>query len=860
MGLIDRLKATGLVIVGHKTRQRDSSNKDPTQLLEQGETLEKEGCLQEALANYDKAIQLSPDAGIAHFKRGNILLELGNPKLASEAYECALKLKPDSASAQYNLGRARSFQGLFSDGIEAFEAAIKLKPDFADAYVAMGVSMEDLGRSDDAIEAYRRALEIQPEYAEAHYNLGTLLAKTGKPEGALEELRRAAELKLDYADALGHLGDVLVRLERPDEAIETYQKALNIGPDNAASHNNKGIALQKLGQLVPALASYYRAVELEPDNSSYCNNLGIALKELGRFEDALIYFRKALALKPNFAEAQSNLGTAHHGLGQIIEAMASYTKALELNPSSFDGYNNLGVAQQEVGQLTTAIQNYRRSLEINPNFFEAQNNLGAALGELGKLAEAAECYRRALEMKPDFTRAFSNLLFIHNYLADQPTENLLVEAKRYGSLVASMAKACTNWQTPPDQSRCLRIGIVSGDLRQHPVGYFLDGILQALTSITSGRLEFFAYSNTTKVDILTHSIKASCKGWYSTIGLSDEILAKQIWDDRIDILIDLAGHTAHNRLPVFAWKPAPLQVSWLGYFATTGVAEIDYLLADPWTLPESEEASFTETIWRLPETRLCFSPPKPSVEVNELPAMTNGYVTFGSFNNLTKMNEEVLSLWVRILHAVPNSRLFLKTMQFREPSMQIEVADRFSKHGISRERLILEPYAPRERYLAAYNRVDIALDPFPFTGGTTTVETLWMGVPVLTLAGRQFLARQGVGLLMNAGLPEWVASDKEDYLARAVAHASDLQRLASLRAGLRQQVLASPIFDAPRFARHFETALRGMWEKWCRGQGARSSEQAPTVSSVNVDHVSHVFWNFGQERVIFERKPIVSID
>jgi protein O-GlcNAc transferase len=261
-----------------------------------------------------------------------------------------------------------------------------------------------------------------------------------------------------------------------------------------------------------------------------------------------------------------------------------------------------------------------------------------------------------------------------------------------------------------------------------------------------------------------------------------------------------------------------VQLSWLGYFATTGVAAVDYFIADPWTLPPDQEAYFTEKIWRLPETRLCFTPPKADVAVGPLPALSNGYVTFGSFNNLSKMNDAVVTLWAQVLHAVPGSRLFLKYQQLAEASVRQSTCERFAVHGISPGRLIFEDYVPRANYLAAYQRVDIALDPFPFPGGTTTVEALWMGVPVLTLAGERFLSRQGVGLLMNAGLPEWVASDPRDYVARAVAHAGDLQDLASLRNGLRQQVLASPIFDSPRFARHFEAALRTMWQKWCDAQ------------------------------------------
>jgi predicted O-linked N-acetylglucosamine transferase (SPINDLY family) len=265
-----------------------------------------------------------------------------------------------------------------------------------------------------------------------------------------------------------------------------------------------------------------------------------------------------------------------------------------------------------------------------------------------------------------------------------------------------------------------------------------------------------------------------------------------------------------------------VQVSWLGYFATTGVAAIDYLIADPWTLPESEEANFTEEIWRLPETRLCFTPPDVSVDTGPLPALGEGHLTFGCFNNLAKMNDAVVQLWARVLDAVPASRLFLMAPQLEKLSARENVIDRFGAHGIGAERLILQGAVPRAEYLATYQRVDIALDPFPYTGGTTTVEALWMGVPVLTLAGRSFLSRQGVGLLVNAGLPEWIAVDADDYVARAVSHSSHLQRLSSLRNGLRQQVLDSPIFDAVDFANHFEVALRGMWQKWCEQQQDQS--------------------------------------
>ena len=418
------------------------------------------------------------------------------------------------------------------------------------------------------------------------------------------------------------------------------------------------------------------------------------------------------------------------------------------------------------------------------------------------------------------SEARDNLLFVHN-LQDTAPRVALAAARDYGAWTRTRATApYRTWQGTFDPDRPLRIGWVSGDLCIHPVGYFLDSILSALHQRHT-ELVHVAYSNHSKKDALSARLKSYCSAWHEVMGWSDEQLAAQIHTDQIDILIDLSGHTAHNRLPVFAWKPAPVQVTWLGYFATTGVAEIDYLIADPHTLPESEEAHFTESIWRLPETRLCFTPPTDNIPVNPLPSLTNGYVTFGCFNNLAKMNDSVVATWGRLLQALPTSRLFLKTKQLADATVREETLARFAAHGIAPERLTLEGPTPRADYLAAYQRIDIALDPFPYPGGTTTVEALWMGVPVLTLAGERFLARQGVGLLMNAGLPEWVASSVDDYVARAIAHAQDLPRLATLRDHLRAQLLTSPVCDAERFAGHFATALRGMWQHHCQQVGER---------------------------------------
>jgi protein O-GlcNAc transferase len=491
---------------------------------------------------------------------------------------------------------------------------------------------------------------------------------------------------------------------------------------------------------------------------------------------------------------------------------------LALEPDSFEIHGNFGNLLKDMRRLDEAVLSYQRVLELQPNDAKAHNNLGAAFIALGRFSDAVDNFRRALAIDPDLDTAQSNLLFAGNFLGDQPVSWSLAEAKQFGARAMRNARAFSEWKNTPNPDRSLRVGFVSGDFREHSVGHFLEGVLAALVSNAPGRLELFAYPTFNSNDEVALRLKSHFKGWVSAMGLSDQDLAQRIRDDEIDILIDLSGHTAHNRLPMFAWNPAPVQVTWLGYLATTGVTAIDYVLADAWTLPEYEEANFTEEVWRLPQSYLCFTPPQGKVQVGRLPALHNGFITFGSFNNLAKINDAVVALWSKVLLAVPGSRLYLKSPQLIDEEIQRRTMKRFKLHGIDEGRLTLEGLVPRADYLLPFHRVDIALDPFPYPGITTSVENLWMGVPVLTLAGNSFLSRQGVGLMMNAGLPDWIGADPGDYVARAVAHASDVQGLAELRARLRHKVFNSPIFDAPRFSQHFEAALRSMWHIWCGEQ------------------------------------------
>ncbi len=640
-----------------------------------------------------------------------------------------------------------------------------------------------------------------------HNNLGNILSNLGRVGEAEACFRRALALQPDSAETLNSLGATLSGLGRFSEAEACFRRTLVLQPDSAYAHNNLGNVLRSLQRLGEAEACFRRALVLQPDFVDARFLLGNVLIELQRLGEAETCLRRVLELKPDYAEAHGNLGTVLESLDRPSEAEACFRRELELKPDDVQALHNLGTSLRSLNRPSEAVACYRSAVALKPDYAYAHGNLGSTLSSLGRFEEAEACFRRALTLKPDYTDAHSNLLFSLNYRSDAAT-TALHEARQYGQSVSRLASRCyTEWLCEASPQR-LRVGMVSGDLCQHVVGYFLESMLR---EIDPGRIELIAYPAWLKEDQVSQRLRAHLTAWRPLVGLTDATAAARIHADGVHILLDLSGHTTHQRLPMFAYKPAPVQASWLGYFATTGVPAMDYLIADPWTLPETEEVYFTEKIWRLPETRLCFTPPNVDVPVAPLPALTNGYVTFGCFNNLTKINDAVVALWSRVLAAVPESRLLLKSRQLKDVSVQQNIVERFAVHGIGADRLILEAPVPRAEYLVAYQRMDIALDPFPYPGGTVSAEGLWMGVPVLTLAGRHFLSRQGVGLLMNTGLPEWIASDPDDYVARAVAHASDLQGLAALRASLRERFLASPICDAKRFARHFEQALEGMW-------------------------------------------------
>jgi len=681
-----------------------------------------------------------------------------------------------------------------------------------------GHALEAESKLAEAMQCYLEAIRRAPNPARGHLNRGNVLLLQGDLQGALDAFRTALEHQPDYAGAYYNIGNALLGNQQLDEAVANYRRALEIQPDYAEAHCSLGVALKELGQNVNAAESYREALKIDQNMVEAHINLGNILHALGQFDGAVACYQQALEIKPDYAEAHNSLGLALQAEGQLEGAMNSFRRALKIKPDFAEAHNNLGLALQAAGQLEGAKMSYSRALEIKPELIEALCNMGNILKDIGQFEGASESYCRALEIKPDFLEVHSNLMFILNYTASQLPAAYLEQASKYGRVVAGKAARFASWKCAADLPERLRVGLVSGDFLNHPVGFFLEGLL---AHIDPSCIELIAYPTHHQEDELTARIRPYFSNWHSLVGKNNEAAARLIHADGVHILVDVSGHTAHNRLPVFAWKPAPVQVTWLGLPATTGVAEIDYVLGDPHATPPEFDHHFSETVWRMPDVYMCLAVPDSPVLVAPLPALSADHVTFGSFNNLTKMGDGVVAVWARILQSVPDSRLLLKTSQLNDPSTCKQTRQRFAACGISPDRLILGgTLASRDDHLATYSKVDIALDTFPYPGVTTSAEALWMGVPVLSLRGDRFLSRTAETIARNAGLPDWIAADQDDYVAKAVTFASDLNHLAALRAILRQQVLASPLFDAPRFARNFEDALWGMWQHYQTQQGS----------------------------------------
>lgn len=778
--------------------------------------------------------------------QGNALLDQGKPGQAADRYRRAATLNPADASVLVNLGYAMGEQGMYAEATEPLMLAIALDPQSVDAYFVLGTALKELGNAQGAIENYRKVLALRQDFPLCRLEVCRLLVSEGKPDQAKEAIGAGIALTPNVADFHFYLGNVLLTARDFDAAIGSFETALSLQPDHADAMVNLGSAQHAKEDYNAALESFERAIRLQPTNpvahwsiaatllaigkieegiehfrtaleinpnyvEAHCD-LATALQTRGKLDEAIEHYRIAVSVKPDFTDALSNLGIALQGKGRFAEAIDFLQRALAIDDKHAAAHNNLGNVFRDVSRLEESVACFRRALQLKPDYDVAHGNLGGVLQEQCRLDEAMESYKKAIELNPDFRNAQDNLLFTVNYHADLSPEQVFDEYRlydeRWGVPLRSEWRDHDNRRGAGDR---LRVGYVSPDLRTHSIRHFL---LPLLEHHDKRAVEVFAYAELIDEDAMTARYRRCADHWIPTVGMTDEALAERIRADGIDVLIDLAGHTAKNRLGVFARKPAPVSVSWLGYGYTTGLSAIDYMLTDDIGAPLGSEHLFSEKPWRLATPGYAFRPAESMGPVGLSPVLERGHITFGTLTRAVRINHRSIRVWSEIMHRVPGSRLVVNSKSYQDAGMRASLTQRFAEHGIATGRLELGCTSPPWDVLRS---LDIGLDCFPHNSGTTLFETLYMGVPFVTLADRPSVGRLGSSILHGVGHPEWIAHTEDEYIEIAVRLASDPSALADLRGRLRAEMDASPLRDEVGFARKAEAAYRNMFEIWAAG-------------------------------------------
>ncbi|MBF0268268.1 MAG: tetratricopeptide repeat protein [Alphaproteobacteria bacterium] len=735
-------------------------------------------------------------------------LRAGKPELAEPLLREALKQDPAFGEARYELG------GVLHQLGRQDEASLELEVVSAQAssnpavWLRLGDVRFAQGRLDKAVVAYRHVISIDPAIVSAHNNLGNALLSLGLTGDAAQSFREAARLAPARHEPWNNLGVALMGLADYEGAAEAFGKAANLAPAFAAAWVNLATALSHLGRAAQAEPAARHSLTLAPQLPEAHNVLGNILSAQGKREEARESYGRAAALRPNYVEAHLNLGRLAMEEGGYDLAQRHYRHALSHDPASSAALDALGVAQAAMGRTDEAIRSHEQAIARNPSFADAYVNLGNALTATARIAEAKAAFKRAIALNAQDRAASQNFLMCLNYDETTDAKALSLEHRRWGdyqekriTVLPGVAKAGGKLPKP------LRLGLVSADFKRHSVAYFLEPLLEALNR---EEVQLYLYADVANPDEVTERLKGYAHVWRDLMGLSDEQAAKQVRDDGIHILIDLSGHTAGNRLPLFVLKPAPVQASWLGYPASTGLSRIDWRITDAFADPEDGKGA--ERLARLPGF-LCYRPDENAPQPAPSPALANGFVTFGSFNALAKLTERDLSLIGRILKQVPQSRFLLKARPLADEGVKKRLYQRLDHHGIDPLQVELLGRVPETGgHLALYARIDIALDPVHYNGTATSCEALWMGLPLVTLAGSRHAQRVGASILSCANLPHLIANDEAAYVALAAKLASDIPALASQRESQRAILAASPLMDKQAFAASFTQALAKMWE------------------------------------------------
>jgi len=754
---------------------------------------------------------LSRDASssAALFRLAVIDLQEGTPADAIARLQRAIDIEPGQRRYREALAQAYAMSERHAEAAQIYRGLLADDASPPELWFAFGSALQAQGALHEAAGAWRAAAERDPSRADALNNLGNCLRLTGDAQQAEAAYRRALSVQPDDANALTNLGTLLQSEGRDEEALVSLRAALAAAPDAATPMINLGVLLTHLGQFGEAASVLEKAVAREPGLAHAAYDYGNALHALGRAREAEVQYGRALALDPSHVEAANNLGNVRRELGEHRGAFDAYEAAMRARPDFVDTYNNAANLMRTLGRLDEAEALLRKALDLAPASSATLNNLGNVFKDGGDLEAGVECFRRAVASEPGNMIAHSNLLYALSFQASDPRE-ILEEAQRWGARHEKPFRSSRARMKPRSAAgRRLRIGYVSADFREHCQALFMTPLL---ANRDRSRFEIHAYSSVIRPDATTARLAGCVDAWHEVRALDDAKLAAKIRADGIDILVDLTMHMADGRPLLFARKPAPVQVAWLAYPGTTGIAAIDWRLTDPHIDPPAHDGHYTERSWCLPNTFWCYDPLASTPEVNVLPASSAGHITLGSLNNPCKLTDATLQLWARVFARLPSARLVLMAAE-GAPRRRIE--QRLASAGIDPARVRFLPFRARDAYLRSYHEIDFGLDTLPYNGHTTTLDALWMGVPVVTRIGETSVGRAGLSQLANLGLAELAAESDDAFVEVVVSLANDRPRLASLRAGLRARMERSPLMDGALFARGVEAAYEGMWHDAC---------------------------------------------
>ncbi len=696
--------------------------------------------------------------------------------------------------------------GKIDDAAIIYRETLARFPDHLDANYLLGLIELGQGNFSSASVRIRKARDLFPSEPLYHHKLACALQGLNEFDEAEQAFRETIQLRPSDPGPKFDLACLLQSREKNLESIPLYQQVAQTLPENAGVYNNLGTALKAVNRLQEAKAALQKCVELAPGYPSGHANLGLTLHALGELDAAITAEQKALELEPNSAVFHYNFANLLRDIWSYDQAIAHYERAIALDPTMIAALNNLGNLHKPFGRLKEAEELFLKILAIDPFHATVYNNLGSVHVAHADVEKGLAMYEKAVELDPAMADALSNYLYGMQYPANIDEEDIFRKHQEWGIRFSPPLKKACDLHPADATDHRLRIGYVSGDFRRHSVAYFLEPLLQ---HHDKRRFEIFCYSNVLKEDEVTNRIKGHVDHWRPIFNLTDEQALAAIRNDHIDILVDLSGHTDRNRLMLFAHKPAPFQVAWLGYPNTTGLTTIDYRFTDAVADPEGmSDQLHTEKLYRLPRGFLCYRGFEDAPMASAPPCIRNGHLTFGSFNNLTKTNEQVIDNFVAVMHANPDSRLIMKSNQLADEQARTKYMAWFAARGITEDRVtLLERIPDLAGHLALYNEIDIALDTAPYNGTTTTCEALWMGVPVVALDGDCHRARVSKSILMHGNCDEFLAGDIAGLVEIIGNYSSDESKMTQTRLGLRNRLQSSPLCDEKGFTLAVEDAF-----------------------------------------------------